>query len=253
MINPLGTGQNTVSCVICHMQVGLLSFEINSVIQREYVGCPNGHIVHRECLKKWLIHNKSCPLCQIEYNVQIISIFNEYLDQMKKDQQDAAERAKRLKEQEELKKKEGPTLDPEQQDKFQRAEKLAKEKNFSAALNIFWDLAETLEKTPKHPGYLKVLLNIGMINYATGNYAVAVNQLMKLVRIDFKYPLGFYYLGLCYEKIGMPDKAKWAYERALPTLQEKAKEDPNFDRFRIYVQERLKNIWGISLNQTPPE
>ncbi len=130
---------------------------------------------------------------------------------------------------------------------------MAKERNFSAALNIFWDLADTLEKTPKHPGYLQTLLHIGMINYATGNFAVAVSQLMKLVKIDFKYPLGFYYLGLCYEKIGLPDKAKWAYERSLVPLQENAKEDPKFEPFKLFVEERLKNIWSNPTNQAPPE
>ena len=58
-----------------------------------------------------------------------------------------------------------------------------------------------------------ILFLKGKINYLRGRYDLTINQLFKLVKENYNYPDGFFYLGKAYEAIGLGDKAKWAYER----------------------------------------
>jgi len=55
-------------CKICLMEIfeGL----------EEKVSCPNNHPVHLDCLKHWLVHSNSCPVCQIKYPSSILNIFD---------------------------------------------------------------------------------------------------------------------------------------------------------------------------------
>lgn len=59
----------------------------------------------------------------------------------------------------------------------------------------------------------KALFLKGKINYLKGRFDLAINHLFRLVKEDFEYPDGFLYLGRAYEQLGLPDKARWAYER----------------------------------------
>ena len=60
---------------------------------------------------------------------------------------------------------------------------------------------------------LNILFLLGKANLLRGRYDLAINFLFKLVKIRFNYPDGFLLLGQAYEKIGLRDKAQWAYDR----------------------------------------
>lgn len=51
-------------CTMCNFKI------LKGVEQ--FQGCPNGHIVHSVCLKGWLRHSSSCPLCSIPYSARVI-------------------------------------------------------------------------------------------------------------------------------------------------------------------------------------
>ncbi|TFF90664.1 MAG: E3 ubiquitin-protein ligase, partial [Promethearchaeota archaeon] len=71
------------NCIICHLGIidGLDEFEL----------CPNGHPVHSECLKEWLIHSSTCPLCQEKYPESIIAKFESFLEERKETQKNLYE------------------------------------------------------------------------------------------------------------------------------------------------------------------
>ena len=54
---------------------------------------------------------------------------------------------------------------------------------------------------------------LGKANYLKGRYDLTINFLFKLVKIRYDYPDGFLYLGKAYEKLGLHDKANWAFDR----------------------------------------
>jgi len=234
---------NSVLCVICYSPIIIGQFGQGSVIERDYVGCPSGHIVHRNCLKQWILKNKTCPVCHSPYDLNVINIFNSYIEQMKKDQQDAEAKKQMLVEQQSQLKKDFPRIDPEIEDKFTRSERLFKEGNNTAAMNILWDIIDTNSPNPKDPAHLRALLELSKIYSTQGQHALAVTQLMKIVKADFKYPLGFYFLGINYEALGLPDKAKWAYERAVPNLQALEKENSQYGEYRKQAEERMKKCF----------
>ena len=60
---------------------------------------------------------------------------------------------------------------------------------------------------------LNTLFLLGKANYLKGRYDLSINFLFKLVKSSYDYPDGFLYLGKAYEKLGLHDKAKWAFER----------------------------------------
>ena len=60
---------------------------------------------------------------------------------------------------------------------------------------------------------LTVLFLLGKANFLKGRYDLAINFLFKLVKIRYDYPDGFLYLGKAYEKLGLQDKANWAFDR----------------------------------------
>jgi len=64
---------------------------------------------------------------------------------------------------------------------------------------------------------LNILYLLGKANYLKGRYDMAINFFFKLVKIRYNYPDGFLYLGKSYEKLGLKDKAQWAYDRISST------------------------------------
>ena len=232
---------NTISCVICYRPIAITHFGSGMIIEREYVGCINGHLVHRDCLKQWLLQNVTCPVCHVPYDTNIISIFNEYLDQAKKDAQEAELHRQELAErQAEEKRQQALQMDPVVEQKFTLSNELKKQKDFDGALKILWDIVDNNIKSEKSPENLKALMEISVIYIMIEKHALAVKQLMKIVKIDYKYPLGFYYLGICYEQIGLPDKARWAYERGMPMTLELIPANPAYQVCYDYMVERLK-------------
>ena len=72
---------------------------------------------------------------------------------------------------------------------------------------------------------------------------------MKLVKIDYQYPLGFYFLGRTYEQLKMPGNMIWAFERAIKNLSHLAESNP---RFAKYYQEVHKKLLMASKSQKKP-
>ncbi|MFW9969832.1 MAG: tetratricopeptide repeat protein, partial [Candidatus Odinarchaeota archaeon] len=89
-------------------------------------------------------------------------------------------------------------------------EKLIEEENYNDAIN---ELLELYNEAAIDDNNLKVLFLLGKTNFLKGRYDLAINFLFKLVKIRFDYPDGFLLLGRAYEKIGLKDKAQWAYDR----------------------------------------
>jgi tetratricopeptide (TPR) repeat protein len=233
---------DNILCVVCHQPIMINNFGTGKIIlEQNYVGCPNGHLVHRDCLKQWIIHSKSCPVCHTEYNMRIINVFNDYVKQVKEDKL----RAEKLKEQRLI--EESKTVDeldePEFKETFMRAEKLVQEGNFSGATNIYWDVIDQKKYGQKDPRFKKILLFLSIAYLKMGKAAMAVRQLMKLVKIDYSYPLSFYYLGVSYSEVGLPDKEKWALERSLNNITKVMSDNPSYyEGFYADIQSRLKKL-----------
>ena len=188
-----------VNCIICHLEI--------KKVESFLYSCPNGHQVHQDCLKEWLVHSKNCPLCREPYSLEVIDKFKEFLEEKKKEEQmelDAKIRTEKLGEIEKateravlLKIKEN-------------VESEILKKNFEKALNYldsFGDLPITNIKGQS------ILFLKGKVNYHRGRYDLAINQLFRLVKENFEFPEAFLFLGKSYETLGLLDKAKWAFER----------------------------------------
>ena len=233
--------QTSVLCVICHQPISLSNFGMGrTVLEQDYVGCPNGHLTHKTCLQQWIVHSKSCPVCHEPYDMRIIDIFNSYLQQIEEDKKQAEVQKRVLEEQQAQIISMGNQMEPEFVEKFKRAEKLVEEQNFSAAINLYWDILDQAGWTDKDTRRLQIILHLSIVYIKMGKQALAIRQLMKIVKHDYNYPLAFYFLGVSYIDIGLPDKAKWAFERALPNTQKLAEDDSYYDAFITDMQTRMK-------------
>ena len=56
-----------------------------------------------------------------------------------------------------------------------------------------------------------------------------MRQLNRIIKINYEYPLAFYFLGLCYKEMDMNDKVKCAMERALLHTERLAKKDARYE------------------------
>lgn len=216
--------QENISCVICHLTVSTnAQSEINEMNKsRNYVRCPSGHVAHIEpCLVNWLEHSSSCPVCGTDYNQYVLSQFKSLIDKkkMERAEQEEQERAMEdaLKAVEEEKK---IAVENKINEKLSRAESLISEKRYSAALNLVYDVIDN-----DNPDDLKARFLVGKAHYLNERYDLAVSNLMKLVKIDFNYPLAFYYIGKSFHELGLVDKVKWAFERARNSLNKHIDED----------------------------
>ena len=68
-------------CIICHLDIDP-SYDV-------LTQCPNEHPVHEVCLKEWLKHSKTCPVCSEAYEATLLDTYKGYLQQQQKDKQDA--------------------------------------------------------------------------------------------------------------------------------------------------------------------
>lgn len=234
-----GQSQTTILCHICHQPIVLIN--VHDKIGIDYVGCPNGHLMHRECLKHWMVKNKECPMCHTPFEAQIIAIFDEYIEQLKRDEELKADQAKKLKEEAEKAKAEA-AKNPELEEIIARCHRLQDEQNYTAAMNLFWDVLDLKVPNQKDPYHQKILLELAKLYIQMGKPLLAVTQLMKLVKIEYEYPLAFYYMGKAYDKVDQPDKALWAYERAIVTLEKLTKKQPEYQSYLNEVNVRLKKV-----------
>ncbi len=188
-----------VTCIICHL--GIIE-GVDSIQD-----CPNGHSVHSDCLKEWLLHSPNCPLCRGPYSKEVLDSFKDFI---------------KLREDEKLK-----TLDNELKEEEKKKMEVVASKmtflKFIESIDILvneqeYDYALSRLELHEDANLLNkkdrdVLFLKGKINYLRGRYDLAINQLFKLVKEKYNYPDGFLFLGKAYEALGLDDKAKWAYER----------------------------------------
>jgi len=237
----LDTSNNKVSCVICHGPIDLSNFGREQVT-KNFVGCQNGHLCHYDCLKKWIIHSSNCPVCHEKYDTHVINVFNEYLEQLEEDRKEAEIRERELQEKEEKLKQASPEEDPEYLEKLGRVEKLISQMKYMETLNLLWDIIDIYKFKLKDPRYPKILFFLSYAYYKLKKHGQAIQQLMKLIKVDFNYPLAFYYLGLNYEEMGLLDKVKWAYDRSLLQIEKLSKTQDYYKPFLEDLQVRLKNL-----------
>jgi hypothetical protein len=114
------------SCQICYKKITLNHpLDMNPILTETYLACSMGHYFHWECLKTWIINNKTCPLCYKEFDPLILESYRGYLQQLedlkneeiRKNEESKLLEAKRKEEEKEKKKmeikrilKEGQTL-----------------------------------------------------------------------------------------------------------------------------------------------
>ncbi|MHA1618740.1 MAG: hypothetical protein ACTSVZ_05610 [Promethearchaeota archaeon] len=222
-------------CVICYSPITLDDSDTNNVL----IECLNDHPVHRNCLKMWIVHSDLCPVCSMPYSHEVLESFKSFKDEQADQKVADAEREKQEKikqEQEELLKK----INPEFTQKYNEADKLMKSKQYETALDKFWDIIDQKYFPPKDQRILRTTLNIGLIYHRQGKHSQCIKQLMKIVKIDFNFPLAFYFLGLSYDQLGMQDKMKWALERALKNTEHLAQSNPKYQKFCDDIERRLK-------------
>ena len=187
------------SCIICHLNINENSDSFKS--------CKNLHLVHKTCLAEWLMHSQNCPLCNEPYPQSLIEQFKDYKEKKEKEQQDALN--KELLE-ESMKKVEEIANKVVFLKFIETIENLIEQEKFNEAIE---KLLDSYNETAIDDNNLKILFLLGKVNLLKGRYDLAISFLFKLVKIRFDYPDGFLLLGKSYEKIGLNDKAQWAYDR----------------------------------------
>jgi len=190
------------SCIICHM---MIYESIDS-----YYKCPNGHPIHEDCLKEWLINSSNCPLCREPYSQKLIDEFKDYLKQKEREKEEAVEKEI----EEDAIQKMKIIADKMIFLKFIEAiEYLIEEEEYDAGLNR---LNATYDNKANDYKSHQILFLLGKTNYITGRYDLAINYLFKLVKsgkAGYDFPDAFLYLGKSYQELGLEDKAKWAFDR----------------------------------------
>ncbi|MHA1745178.1 MAG: hypothetical protein ACTSWW_04205 [Promethearchaeota archaeon] len=238
--------EETVShlCIICHSPVAVpVSSTSNLTLGLEYVSCPNLHYLHYDCVKKWLERSDKCPVCHEQYDKGVLAEFESYVESQKKEKEEAKRRQNaQQKAQQEAKKREAQEESSEYVEIFQKALTYFEEDKFEATLDTLWALydAEYYPKSDRR--MLKVLFYISLTYYSIGKYAQSVQQLMNIAKIDFEYPLVFYYLGLCYLELEITDKTKWAFVRALNNTKKLAETDPKYLPYVPKIEAALNTI-----------
>jgi len=188
------------SCIICHT-------DIDESKENTYK-CPNDHLVHEFCLSEWIPHSENCPHCEIKYDSYILSKCKTFLEKK-------------------AKVKEVSLKDQWKQQKASKIEKVAEKIVF---LKFVENIEELIEKEEYDTALIKLdslnsdnlsesnnqmaIFLKGKIFYFKGRYDMAIGHLFKLVKQRFDYPEAFLYLGKSYQKLGLMDKAQWAFDRA---------------------------------------
>jgi len=187
------------SCIICHLNIDENTDSFKS--------CKNLHLVHKTCLAEWLMHSQNCPLCSEPYPQSLIDQFKDYKEKKEKEKQDALDKELHK---ESIKKVEEIANKVVFLKFIETIETLIEEEKYNEAID---KLLDSYSETVLDDNNLNVLFLLGKANFLKGRYDLAINFLFKLVKIRFDYPDGFLLLGKAYEKIGLKDKAQWAYDR----------------------------------------
>ncbi|MFX0106488.1 MAG: RING finger domain-containing protein [Candidatus Hodarchaeota archaeon] len=187
------------SCIVCHLN-------IDESTDSHYK-CGNGHPVHKYCLAEWLLHSQNCPLCNDPYSQSLIDQFKDYIEEKEKEKQIALDKELQT---ESMKKMEEVANKIVFLKFIESIEELIEENKYNEAIDKLLDL---YNESAIDDNNLNVLFLLGKANYLKGRFDLAINFLFKLVKIRFDYPDGFLFLGKAYEKLGLKDKANWAFDR----------------------------------------
>lgn len=187
------------SCIICHLNI-----DENT---DSFKGCKNLHLVHKTCLAEWLMHSQNCPLCNEPYPQSLIDQFKGYKERKEKEKQDTLDKELHK---ESMKKVQEIASKVVFLKFIEIIETLIEEEKYNEAID---KLLDSYSETVIDDNNLNVLFLLGKANFLKGRYDLAINFLFKLVKVRFDYPDGFLLLGKAYEKIGLKDKAQWAYDR----------------------------------------
>jgi tetratricopeptide (TPR) repeat protein len=192
-------------------------------------------------MRKWIAKNSKCPLCHTAFDATIQPLIEEYQAYMKQKQAEedqVKQEADRVAEAEKSKNlAQKYTLEVEA--KIAIARGFISAKHYDEAIKVFWDIVDHDIKDKKSIGYSEIILQIGILNYLLGKHAVALNQFSDFIKLDVNHPVAFYYMGLCYEQIGMMDKVQWAFERGLENMKEMATHHPKYESLAYYMELNL--------------
>jgi hypothetical protein len=64
------TKDNTTCCSIC-----LQNFEIGNEQDEDRIKLPCDHEFHRACIREWLLHQRSCPLCRNKLKTMMLGSY----------------------------------------------------------------------------------------------------------------------------------------------------------------------------------
>ncbi|MBY9006471.1 MAG: hypothetical protein KGD63_06905 [Candidatus Lokiarchaeota archaeon] len=187
------------SCIICHELI-----DQNLNLHEE---CPNGHQIHKNCLKKWLDRSFHCPLCNNQYNEDIISKFKLYQKEIQKEKQKELELQTQQENIEKIQKI---------GEKFaflkliESIKHLINNKDYEKALDKLNNFEDKTKVIDMHT----IMFFRGKINFLREKYDLAISYLFKLVKENFNYSEAFIYLGKSYKALGLDDQAEWAFKRA---------------------------------------
>ena len=187
------------SCIVCHLNI-----EENT---DSHFACENDHPVHKYCLAEWLMHSHNCPLCSDPYPQSLIDQFKDYMEKKEQEKQAALDKEAQI----ESQKKMQEVADKIVFLKFiEEIEQKIEEEKYNEAIET---LLDEYNENSVDDRNLDVLFLLGKANFLKGRYDLTISFLFKLVKIRFNYPDGFLYLGKAYEKLGLKDKAQWAFDR----------------------------------------
>lgn len=229
------------SCQICYKKI-LLNHppDMNPILTETYLACSMGHYFHRECLKTWIINNKNCPLCYKQFDSKILDAYRDFLNQLEE------QKNEEIRKKEEIRALETQKKEAEKEKKKMEIKRILKEgqtlyeqKKYKEVINHYWDFLDKHKSEQNDPDYMIILFALSLVYHSMGKYDLAVQQLTKIVKIDPTYPKAFQYLELNYEKLGMPDKARWARER-IANAREVTRTDLLFESLDDVSQVKVK-------------
>ncbi|NVM37367.1 MAG: hypothetical protein HWN81_17355 [Candidatus Lokiarchaeota archaeon] len=187
------------SCIVCHLNI-----DENT---DSHYACDNDHPVHKYCLTEWLMHSHNCPLCSDPYPQSLIVQFKDYMEKKEQEKQVALDKELQKESQIKMQEVANKIVFLKFIDKM---EQQIEEEKYNEVIE---KLLDQYNESSVDDGNLNILFLLGKANFLKGRYDLAINFLFKLVKIRFNYPDGFLYLGKAYEKLGLKDKAQWAFDR----------------------------------------
>ena len=243
-----GESNKKRKCVVCYQDIDLDDGFVSDSegISENYISCNSNHVAHKTCIQQWLLNSKSCPVCHNDYSEDILNYFSSFIKKTKQKKIQEKEE----KDLEEIRKQElaankrqfDADFEPEIGERFQNLLDIAESGEIEKAIKGIWDILDEKDYEEKDLCNLKLLFTLGKLYYESGKSTLGIRQLMKLVKLEYSYPLAFYYLGRSFEKNDVLDKAKWAYDRSLHNIPKLMPQYPELQSYAEIIRGRMENI-----------